>query len=362
MSQNSFKLTPNLELSDLCSYEAVLAYLKESNRNKHLLIGNGHSMAYDHAIFSYNALYDFIEEIKDPILSKLFSVINTRNFEQIMRELDQFIQLAKIFDKKKDMVEELKQAHKLLQSSLIDAITQLHPEHIFQISDEAAEYGYKFFEEYINNGGKVFSTNYDLLLYWILMRNKTKRYCDGFGKELLNPEEVKKGEEAVYDDLEWGENKNRQNIFYLHGTLPIFDTGIAIEKEIYKNQIYLLTNIKNRMSKKEYPIFVTAGNGKEKLKQIYRNRYLNFCYEHFSNIEGSLISFGFNFGEYDTHIIEAINVAAKQGKRAGNKLYSIYIGVYSDNDLEHIKRIENKFKCKVNVYNARTANVWGTRN
>lgn len=359
MSKDPFKLQPNLELSDLCSYKSVLAYLKENNRKKHLLIGNGHSMAYNHEIFSYNALYNFIEKIKDPTLSKLFSVITTRNFEQIMRELDQFIQLAEFFDKKKEMVQKLKQAHELLQKSLIDAITKLHPEHIFQISDKAAEAGYEFFEEFIKNDGKIFSTNYDLLLYWILMRNETKKGIDGFGIEVLNPEEVKEGEEAILDDFQWGKYKYEQNIFYLHGTLPIFDTGTAIEKEIYKQQTYLLTNIMKRMSNKEYPIFVTAGNGKEKLKQIYRNRYLNFCYEQFSNIEGSLISFGFNFGEYDTHIIEAINVAAKQGRQTGDKLFSIYIGIYSKDDLDHIKRIENKFKCKVNVYNAQTADVWG---
>ena len=49
-------------------------------------------------------------------------------------------------------------------------------------------------------------------------------------------------------------------------------------------------------------------------------------------LEGSLVIFGFNFGEYDTHIIAAINKACHYGKKSGNKLHRVYIGVYSDED------------------------------
>jgi len=112
------------------------------------------------------------------------------------------------------------------------------------------------------------------------------------------------------------------------------------------------------MDNKEYPIFVTAGNGTEKLNHIYHNRYLTFCYENLSKITGSLVSFGFNFGEYSEHIIEAVNKAALHDAQSGEKLFSIYIGVYSEADLEHIKNIRDNFACKVNVYNAQTANIW----
>ena len=113
------------------------------------------------------------------------------------------------------------------------------------------------------------------------------------------------------------------------------------------------------MENKQYPIFVTAGNAKEKLTHIMHNKYLSYCFERLSSIQGSLVTFGFNFGEYDTHIIEAINVAAHHGKASGEKLFSVYIGVYSDSDLAYINSIKGKIKCKVTPYNARTANIWG---
>lgn len=348
-----------VKFEDLSTYQSVIYKLFKRNKPLHLLMGNGFSIAYDYKIFSYNALYDFINELKDPILDKLFDIINTKNFEQVMRQLDNFIEIAEAFGAEKKLIQKLKKANKLLQASLIDAVGKLHPEHVFEINKSKSESCFNFLNQYIQKDGKIFSSNYDLLLYWVLMRNKPEAANDGFGRILLNPEEIKYGEEAEWsDELIWGKNKENQNIFYLHGALPFFDTNIEIEKEQYNTHNYLLENIQERMEQHEYPIFVTAGNGDEKLEHIMHNKYLTFCYESLCDIQGSLVVFGFNFGEYDDHIIDAINKAAKHGARSGEKLFSIYIGVYSESDLEHIKRIENKFHCKVNVYNSQTANIW----
>lgn len=352
-------ISMDLKFDELMTYQEVLDYCEKHKRLKHLLMGNGFSIGYNHKIFSYNALYDFVEKLEDQTLSKLFKVVNTKNFEAIMRQLDNFIEIAEAFDTDGGLIESLKEANLLLQQSLINAVSELHPEHVFEIEDEKSEACFIFLNEYLENNGKVFSTNYDLLLYWILMRNESENAIDGFGKELLNPVETKRGEDPEFGDLNWGKNKSDQTVFHVHGTLPIFDTGIEIEKEVYKDRKYLLENIKERMINKEYPVFVTAGDGNEKLKQIYRNRYLTYCYDHLCNISGSLIVIGFNFGEYDYHIIEAINKASKWDHDNGGKLFSIYVGVYSEDDLEYIKSIQDKFDCKVNVYNSQTANIWG---
>ena len=96
-----------------------------------------------------------------------------------------------------------------------------------------------------------------------------------------------------------------------------FDTGIEILKEEYTGEHMLLENVKARMENQEYPIFVTAGSGKDKLTHIVHNKYLAYCYERLSSISGSLISFGFNFGLFDDHIIKVINKASKIGKPMG---------------------------------------------
>jgi len=342
---------------ELKDYNTILPYLIKKGRTPHLLLGNGFSMAYDHKIFSYNALFNFIENIEDKFLSKLFGIIKTKNFELVMQQLDSFCELIEAFGTDDNLLEKVTEASSSLKSSLIEAVDSLHPEHVFKIPDDESECCARFLSGYLDNNGQIFSTNYDLLLYWVLMRNNLNSHVDGFGRDREDDEDDF-STDPEYSELRWGPNKSRQNTHYVHGTLPIFDTGIHIVKEEYDSSGYLMENIERRMENAEYPIFVAAGNGEEKLNHILHNRYLTYCYEELCNIEGSLVTFGFNFGEYDHHIIDAINIAAKQGKKVGNKLFSIYIGVYSENDRKHIEKIRNKFKCKVNLFNAKTANVW----
>lgn len=347
-----------MSVDNLQTYQDVIKYLRKKNRTKHLLLGNGFSMAYDAKIFSYNALSSFIENSEDELLRQLFKSVNTKNFEVIMQQLDLFIDIAKVFKVDSSLIDKIKKTSENLENSLIEAVKAMHPEHVFKIPEEKSIACCAFLEDYLANVGYVFSSNYDLLLYWVLMRNTSENAGDGFGREIENPLEDGKyipDYEPEYSELRWGKHKGSQSVFYLHGTLLLFDTGIDIIKEEYDGE-YLLDNIKARMERKEYPIFVTAGNATEKLTHIMHNRYLSFCYEKLSSITGSLITFGFNFSDNDAHIIEAINKAAQQP--VSNRLRSIYIGVYSDSDYAHIKNIEKKFKCPVRIYNAKTANVW----
>jgi hypothetical protein len=347
-----------MKIDTLPSYDEIVKSLIQKKRTKHLLFGNGFSMAYDPGIFSYNALSTFIDDSKNDLLIKLFSIVNTKNFELIMQQLDNFAEIAKAFSDDDQLVKKIEEASSTLKNSLIEAVKALHPEHVFTIPEEKSQCCHSFLNDYLANDGKVFSTNYDLLPYWVLMRNDSKIAIDGFGRELENPEEIIRGNDAEFSELRWGKYKEKQNVFYVHGALPIFDTGIDIVKEEYDSHHFLLQNIHDRMENKEYPIFVTAGSAKEKLNHIMHNKYLSFCYEELCKIEGSLITFGFNFGEYDSHIIDAINKATHFGSRSGVKLYSVYIGVFSDESLEYLEEIKSKFMCKVNFYNARTAKIW----
>jgi hypothetical protein len=351
-----------MEIDKLITYQEVLTSLEKKNRIKHLLFGNGFSMAYDRNIFSYNALSKFIENSGDPIIQNLFGKLNTKNFELIMQQLDNFSEIAELFSDDKTLVPKIKAASDKLKNSLIDAITELHPEHVFTIPEEKSQSCISFMQEYLDKDGFVFSTNYDLLPYWVLMRNGAKNAIDGFGRDLetdLESGEYIDPEDFEYSELRWGKHKESQTVFYLHGALPIFDKGTCIVKVEYDSQHYLLQNVSDRIDKKEYPIFVTAGNGMEKLTHIMHNKYLSFCYDKLCNIQGSLITFGFNFGDYDTHIIDAINIAAKMGRKKNReRLWSVYIGVFTDDDLKRILEIKDKFKCKVTTYNARTANIW----
>lgn len=342
------------------AYDEVVASLQRKKRSISLLMGNGFSMAYDHNIFSYNALYNFLSEQDDALLNKLFGVIKTKNFELIMQQLDTTLAILAAFDSDTKLKEEIEGASKKLKDALLSSVRELHPEHVFKMPEDKSTACADFFNTFLSSGGQIYTTNYDLLLYWVLMREGVAKPIDGFGRELKNPVEASNGEDQDWSELRWGPNQNEQNIHYLHGALHLFDTGVEIIKEQYDGSGYLLENIRGRMTNGHYPIFVTAGNGDEKLAHIRHNRYLSECYDNLSRVDGSIVTFGFNFGAYDDHIIDAINRASKFGSRNAVKLRSIYIGTYSDDDIKHILKIENKFHYPVRIFDAKTANVWGT--
>lgn len=340
------------------TFDDVLGSIKKNkNRKFHLLLGNGFSIAYDPTIFSYNALHDFINKLNDTDLSAILNVIETKNFEVIMQYLDNFSVLIDAFGGDAALKARVDAASQKLRTSLLDAVKTLHPEHVFTIPEERCKACATFLKIFLDSGGNIYSTNYDLLLYWVLMRTSIIRHVDGCGRDLLNPDEAFEPEDQVWSDLFWGKNRDEQNVFYLHGALQFFDSGVQIVKEEYDAYNYLLQKISNRMEHGDYPIFVTAGNGHQKLTHITHNQYLTYCYDNLCEASGTLVTFGFNFGPQDEHIIDAINKAAK--RTLDDKLWSIYIGVYSEGDRKHIEQIAGKFKCKVRIYDAKTVGLWG---
>ncbi|MBH0311763.1 DUF4917 family protein [Alcaligenes faecalis] len=341
------------------TFDDVLTSIRKNPRRRfNLLLGNGFSVSYDPKIFSYNAIHEFVKNINDKDLSKILEVIETRNFEVIMQHLDNFAALVEALGGDPKLKQRVEDASAKLKTSLLDAVKAMHPEHVFKVPEHQSAACANFLKNFLNTTGHIYSTNYDLLLYWVLMRNGILNHVDGCGREIENDTgEYIAPDDQEWSDLIWGKNRNKQNVFYLHGALPFFDSGVAVIKEEYDFYNHLLQKISVRMENGEYPIFVTAGDGQQKLNHITHNQYLTYCYDSLCQAEGSLVTFGFSFGEYDEHIIAAINKAAKQ--KAPNKLWSIYIGVYSAEDKKHIEKIEGKFRCKVHIFDAQTAKVWG---
>ncbi|MBL4601595.1 MAG: DUF4917 family protein, partial [Emcibacteraceae bacterium] len=214
----------------LMEYDEVIASLLKKKRKPNLLLGNGFSMAYSSEIFSYNALYEFVEQIQDQNLSKIFDIVKTKNFELIMQQLDNFCELIEVFDPNSDLQKIIEEASVNLKKSLLEAIKELHPDHVFKISDDECSKCAEFLNPYMENNGNIFSTNYDILLYWVLMRSGLEN-SDGFGKDRLDDPDDRETEVEYSDELYWGRNRSSQCVFYLHGALPLFDTGIEVIKE-----------------------------------------------------------------------------------------------------------------------------------
>lgn len=335
-----------------------VAIAKNKTRQFHLLLGNGFSMAYAPQMFSYNALHEFVSKIDNDLLQALFRVVATHDFERVMQQLEMFAALGEALGIGDDLRQRIEGAGVALKKSLIDAIRALHPEHVFTIPEAKCAACIAFLRPFIDSKGSLFTTNYDLLLYWILMRGGLKA-IDGFGRDRESPDEYVPSEELVYSELRWGRNLSGQNVHYIHGALPLFDTGVEIVKEEYQDGAFLLQQITKRVEAGEYPVFVTAGSGTQKLTHIRHNPYLQHSYEALASLDGSLVTFGFNFGDQDSHIVDALQRAAHDGKKVAPRLWSVYIGAHSDQDKERAGELAGQLKCKVHVFDSKTAGVWG---
>jgi len=341
---------------DAMTFDDVRATIgKNKSRPFSLLLGNGFSMSYAPDMFSYNALHKFVETIGNPLLSALFKIVDTHDFEQVMKQLDTFAALGDVLGVDAALQSRLNSAREDLKKSLIDAVRALHPEHVYKVAEDKCAACVEFLKVFLDSKGSLFTTNYDLLLYWVLMRGGL-RSIDGFGRDRESPDEYVPEEDLEYSELRWGRNAAGQNVHYVHGALPLFDTGVEIVKEEYK-EAYLLDQITKRIDGGDYPVFVTAGDPIQKLTHIRHTPYLQNSYEALASVSGSLVTFGFNCGSQDAHILAAIRQAAKQPK--ASRLWSVYIGAYSDADADRAEHLGKTLKCKVHVFDSKTAPVWG---
>ncbi len=138
-----------------------------------------------------------------------------------MQQLDNFCEIAKAFSSDEELVEKINEASKTLKESLLKAVKELHPEHVFEVPEEKSKHCASFLSDYLKEGSNIFSTNYDILLYWVLMRNKIEKSVDGFGRDVEDTGEYVPEENLEFSELRWGKHKQRQNIHYLHGALPL---------------------------------------------------------------------------------------------------------------------------------------------
>jgi hypothetical protein len=203
-----------------------------------------------------------------------------------------------------------------IRKILVGVISENHPENQSFMDDSTKKNAHEFIEKFTN----LFTTNYDLILYWLVMSGKEK-WDDGFRR--------------IDGDLCFNGFQGPSRIYFLHGALHIVRQGKSLIKLSWdgtKGKLKQL--IKASIERGHYPIFVAEGDSSKKKYQIDNNRYLQKCIQALQNVEGALVIFGLSLDPaFDKHIIDAIN-AAKGIQR-------IYFGVYGDdpemNNAEFLK-------------------------
>lgn len=275
-----------------------LGALDESvDRRRHLLLGNGFSIAA-HANFRYGSLFDEAFGDGDERARSIFAQIGTTDFEQVLRSLDNALAVLGCYADTQALSAQVQADRAFIARRLIEAITRTHPGTSRDIADDRYDAVARFLGEMRrpndqNLSGRIFTTNYDLLLYWATMRNwALVQTRDGFGG---GPE-----------GLVWSEG-DLQTIFHLHGALHMFvSPSGSITKLVWDRP--LIDQIAGRIDRDLLPIFVTEGAGAQKLQRIAENPYLRHALRSFAAAcsEPDAVLFVFGSALNDDHITDLI--------------------------------------------------------
>jgi len=342
------------------TYRQALHETRKTRR--HLLLGNGFSMAYDRNLFSYENLAaaggepdqtvrDLLSEKAGDIEAAIIVLLQRRGFAVDEGELEKAEALAL-------QIGELKE-------HLIRAVTAVHPGSAFDVEVDRKAQCCNFLKPYIGRSaiphGIVFTTNYDLLLYWTLVahaifRSRGDVLCwDGF-----------KGEDWVPKVMQ----HVNMSAVYLHGALHLHNHGNGIKRIMYQMgavNLNLITQIRMRLDQNEFPIFVAEGDSSTKLRRISGNPYLSAAFDKFKFAckegDSALFVIGHRLAKQDEHLSDQI------GK---GRIGTVYFGAYGGAGSEDARNAEKlaarwagqradtpwKAPLTVKVFDSRECEIW----
>ena len=330
--------------------------LNQTPGTRHLLLGNGFSRACRNELFAYDALFARAKDRFSPRLMSAFEALDTTDFERVMRALKQTELLLKVYSADdKSVVHSLTRDADSLRRILAQVIASNHPARSNEISDDQ----FRSCRAFLRNFRKIYTLNYDLLLYWTLMKDDIDdldlKSDDGFRQPDVGPMEF-----VVWDINDPGQ----QNIFYLHGALHMFDVGAEVQKYTWSNTgIALIDQIRDALEASRYPIFVSEGSSWSKLERIMHSSYLIRGYRSMSQIGGSLFIYGHSLQENDEHVLKCIR---------DSKVVKVYVSIFGDPDSAENRLIMSRAQSlssgrrghqrrEIMFYDATSVGVWGCK-
>lgn len=356
----------------LISFDEALAAADQYGK-KHLLLGNGFSIACKPDIFAYGSLFEEAKKTMSKELAAIFDAMGTQDFEEVIRALQHAAAIVGVYRPKFTSTKKLllTDAEKL-KTDLIQAVAGRHPARPNDISDDRYSACRTFLSNFVGEraDGKIYTMNYDLLLYWALMHEEENpaeliklSHDDGFRKD-------QDDYDAPY--VEWqGEGAaHGQNIHYLHGSLHLFDAGYQLQKYTWVNTGKPLVEQANEALKKNlFPVFVAEGDSRSKLTKIQHSAYLHHNFKSFAGVcqtasrKGTaLFVYGHSFAKNDAHVLSMIGYG---------KISHLFVSLFGDpaskgnlairNAVEHVAglRSEGYPALQVDFFNAASARVWG---
>ena len=199
---------PGIDGLPQITYPEVL--VKIGTGRAHVLVGNGFSIACD-PVFRYSSLFE--AAVKSGLSDRaqlVFQRLGTNNFEGVLRLLEDAYWIGMLYGLDDELMTGIRQDAEIVKQTLVEAVTSSHLDHTGRVPDVKKEAAGRFLATYYN----IFTTNYDLLLYWTILHTGKPSHQDGFRADDDDPE----APYLVFAER-LGENKG---LFFLHGALHFY--------------------------------------------------------------------------------------------------------------------------------------------
>jgi Domain of unknown function (DUF4917) len=262
-----------------------------------ILIGNGASMNVS-STFNYKTLYEractlYGKDRLDDVDQALFEEIATVDFELVLAYLRHALVVGKLTGADKKYIKELEGKYTRIRRALGAAVRSVHPQYTTIGEDRLKQIGLELL-----NYKWVFSTNYDLIVYWSAMKAQITNFYDFLGGQpcRFRTANVDKAPEG------------RTKLLFPHGALHLYvETKGTYEGIVHKRVNAGITSILDQLLfLPEPPLVVAEGSAADKKAVIYSDRYLTFAYEQLGKVREPMVIFGSELGDKDEHIVQTL--------------------------------------------------------
>lgn len=286
---------------------------------RYLLLGNGFSISA-RKTFSYSSLFRRAGNFSEPVAA-LFRDLATEDFERVLHVLRSKLEDVGNFP---DLYRELKRQEEEVRTAFISAVQGVHPDNAALMGhDECERCISTFLEHFVGRKrpetrmGRIYTTNYDLLLYWVLARSGRRLRC--YDSHISPLDDRRLGL--------WNPEKP-PGLVYLHGALHLYQRRSGGQAMLrYDGQRSLIAQAKAHLDRGNFPVIVAEGTSEDKAARIARNGYLSWGLKYLRsglrNREGALFTYGHSLDDRDAHILRHVG---------SGRIKAIYIGAYGGLD------------------------------
>jgi hypothetical protein len=329
-----------------------------SYSKRHLLLGNGFSIACRPDIFRYEKLFEQADFSNlSESAQRAFGALNTTDFERVIKALRDAAGLAVLYNLPEHNALQMRTDADALKELLVQTIANSHPPFPSDISDGE----YAACQQFLSNFNNTYTLNYDLLLYWSHMHHESSAEIQSDDGFRTSQNDIDDGIESDY--VVWESSQSHeQNMWFLHGALHVFDSGTEIQKYTWsRTGVRLIEQIRDALSRDLFPLFVAEGSSDEKLERVRHSDYLAKAYRSFQEIQHCLFIYGHSLAANDDHYLRLIE---------HGKLSHIFVSLYGDPTSNDNKEIIQRAKgmslrrgakrpLRVDFYDSESAKVWG---